>query len=840
MNGLLTTFLMNILFVTLEESVLILLLLAFGPLLRRRYAASARTLLWVLVAFRMLIVAAFSNTSLQVQVLDYGITDSGGNAYDFQYVTTGMGLTAGERDDTARAYKLMDDGRAVSNGKFYRLDHEMINDFLGKAENAPVIGETLDYMKVEEPDIGPEDVNSFDDMLFDVSGTYQRALSGDTEEEPAEGFAAKASAMADAVSQGLASAAGFVYRHALLMGGVWLAGFLIFWLCHGILWFRAGRKRTSGARILGLAANSIHWFDPFAYVMAHRIDCDREPEPGEETLEDSGEQPQDDGDVPVEARTQKEKKAGCGPVFILSLLLLGSVLAAGASARAHAYSIDVKTGDTKAYQGMCYASDIYETESVENYPWGASVKKADPHVAEGAEDVWAVPMLEEDTDGDVSEYMLKVPGEGEPLTKGPAVFIMCSGEKIREYGVLAGKRPDGSAFAGEPDRETESADSFFAARSAAGEDNPLFNLFDWKDGATWEISIAFGEGEMPDVINVEDVVLNDDGTPRYSGRTGETMYHAPMMDYGSDTCYINLMQHSAIGLYEEETGKRDVNEPFLRGYSVECRWVQEDGVYSCTYLFALRISQTAQADLGTYGGATDYDVIDTTTYPWGEPVPETKPEPCAGEEDCYAVASYREDYNGNVDRMLLKVPMEGNGLEQVPEVTPVCGAGPIGRYGVLVQDHPAGSSFAAPAGTAAESRESFFRAQAARTEEHLVCDVGDWKNGNADTIFLYFPKGQEPDAAVVRDVVLNDDGTFRYPGMEGEVVYREPEIDRSVSSLSFGLANHSAIHLHEYSVEDRPDEEPFLRGYSVECHWVQEDGVYSCTYLFEIKTRKTL
>lgn len=236
--------------------------------------------------------------------------------------------------------------------------------------------------------------------------------------------------------------------------------------------------------------------------------------------------------------------------------------------------------------------------------------------------------------------------------------------------------------------------------------------------------------------------------------------------------------------------------------------------------------EKARRDLG--GGAGD-------SYKAGDPaVYEARVEEYS--DGLYGVPIHLNDFAGNVDVYYQGIVSEREPLENPPQVEVYCGQTAIGSYGVT-RNHWQEGDKENPEMT---GRSEFFDSQCAKGEENPLFYVGSWRDSQVDSIHLYFPEGQAPDAAEIEDRIYNEDGSIRYPDQTFENIFRTAEVSEKLASVSFSLAEHYAVTAYEEPLGYAQNVHPFYRGYSVKCYWANKEGWQSCTYEIVIRTQTTV
>ncbi len=690
--------LLHLLQATVTAGLLILIMLVFSRLFRKRYAMAGKQLLWILLALWMLVPFRFSGSLFQINLIEWHVGDPAGEIWKHHLVQTGAGLSKDAQKETSRVYASMQDEELASTAVRGYLDTEVLQRFQDQGLLKGYLSNYRNYIDFDTPE------------RLDYLLRFGDVVPEEISEEESSTFFSR-------VQKGVVWIAEFVRQHIVLISVVWLAGFLLFWGIHLAVWlgFRKrlranGReaedafylqvlaeaaaamdlkkqpklylyrsRETDAASKLSvdspmvtgvfhpvvwlpeeeysealleavlchelthishkdllvkwiyLAANSVHWFNPLAWLMVRQacrdmeLYCDAEvlaKKSGEEraayneqlySLLKAGQSSlrrqyfstcysgniRDMKQRFLNNLDEKRKRYGWAPAVGLAVLLLLSGLSVKVTASTLRFSLkdaqeaDASDTDEDVSDGNSYASAMdsfgwtgEEAKASEYFEWGSVIPHRMPEEMEDAEGCYAVPIYGEDYDGNVSVYYYKIPREGKKLEAPPEVTIISGAETIRDYAVCADAYPTAETTFPQDSRVVQDAGSFFAAQAAKGEENPLFVLPPAHSfGPVQQVLLLFPEGEMPDMVNVREIVLNEDGTSRFSGRVGEVVYRVASPDASINCVQFHLANHSAIQLYEDNQNK---GKPFLRGFQVQCDWIQENGAYSCTYLFVLR------------------------------------------------------------------------------------------------------------------------------------------------------------------------------------------------------------------------------------------------------------
>lgn len=185
----------------------------------------------------------------------------------------------------------------------------------------------------------------------------------------------------------------------------------------------------------------------------------------------------------------------------------------------------------------------------------------------------------EDASGDTDVFEDKLPLVRSPLDSIPEVIISCEKIILDEYEVFINN------WLGEDNGRTK---DLFKKLHFNEENTPLFEVPDWTTYRVGQFTLQFPDGQAPDVVDVEDLVLNEDGSVRYEGRPNEVVYRGATVDRINDTVDFSLADHSSISYYERATTGGSPKDPFYRGYRVRCYWGTTEGLQSVTYMFVIR------------------------------------------------------------------------------------------------------------------------------------------------------------------------------------------------------------------------------------------------------------
>ena len=218
--------LLHLLQATVTAGLLILLMLVFSRLFQKRYAMAGKQLLWILLALWMLVPFGFSESLFQINLIEWHVGDPDGEIWEHHLVQTGTGLSEDAQKETSRVYASMQDEELASTAvrgyldtdmlQMFQDDREMMNDYLSEYRNH---------------------------MDFDTLEGLDYLMRWDTEELSEE----DAGTFFSRIQKGVVWIAEFVRQHIVLIGSVWLAGFLLFWGIHLAVWLGFRRRlRANG------------------------------------------------------------------------------------------------------------------------------------------------------------------------------------------------------------------------------------------------------------------------------------------------------------------------------------------------------------------------------------------------------------------------------------------------------------------------------------------------------------------------------------------------------------------------------------------------------------------
>lgn len=96
--------LLRLLQATVTAGLLILLMLVFSRLFRKRYAMAGKQLLWILLALWMLAPLCFSGSLFQINLIEWHVGDPTGEIWEHHLAQTSAGLS---KDAQEEAQKIM-------------------------------------------------------------------------------------------------------------------------------------------------------------------------------------------------------------------------------------------------------------------------------------------------------------------------------------------------------------------------------------------------------------------------------------------------------------------------------------------------------------------------------------------------------------------------------------------------------------------------------------------------------------------------------------------------------------------------------------------------------------
>jgi len=221
---------------------------------------------------------------------------------------------------------------------------------------------------------------------------------------------------------------------------------------------------------------------------------------------------------------------------------------------------------------------------------------------------WEIPEMYNDDQGYVYVYYYTFQKDGKildednrimhdkkrsVLSEVPKVSIYCGAEKIKNYGVKINHWDvDSEEFVSTKETDNSDEDNFFLKQAPLTEENPLVTVGTWGQYSE-TMYLHFKDGEQPDLINVQDTVLTDDGHIRYPDTGFEVIYRLCPVD---ENTKFEIMEHYSIEQYEDWVSFEDLNHPFNRGYRINCYWNTVEGMQSCTYYVVIRTQSSKYAD----------------------------------------------------------------------------------------------------------------------------------------------------------------------------------------------------------------------------------------------------
>lgn len=203
---------------------------------------------------------------------------------------------------------------------------------------------------------------------------------------------------------------------------------------------------------------------------------------------------------------------------------------------------------------------------------------------------YTIPIHFNDDTGKVYVDRQTVEAKGQPLKEIPKIQVYCGDTAIEAYGVSEDYW-SGEDVSASSQQGTKGAE-FFAQQCPRGEENPLFYVKGWRDYEVGQIRLFFPDGELPDAVDVEDVVLNEDGSIRYPGYPAEVIFRGVWMDQTTSAAGFSLAEHYSISAYETPLSYEELVQPYYRGYRIKCYWGNEKGLQSCSYYIVLRTQTT--------------------------------------------------------------------------------------------------------------------------------------------------------------------------------------------------------------------------------------------------------
>lgn len=383
-------------------------------------------------------------------------------------------------------------------------------------------------------------------------------------------------------------------------------------------------------KVIYLLANSIHWFNPIVYLMVQEACKDMELycdysvvemmnkddriEYNELLLEILKGHKQKHmqsllttcfkgGVKEMKERficnmDMRKKKSGVIPTCMTAIII---IISAGLFSL-NVINIDVNADFEESFwfnHQLESESDWREIEDQLNEPY-ESLEENQQYFRAGDASLPLKPRLTDDNECQVPEHYNDANGgvyvtyhnlwegkEIDTLSAPPEVEIYCNNSHIEHYGVTLNEGwSNASEISQNPD--------FFKEQAPKENENELFYVQTWMD-MSGTFLMFFPEGQSPAFIDVQDTVLNDDGTVRYPNSAFEIIYRTSYIDDKSETAVFDLSNHYSIENYENWITYDELVHPYNRGYRVTCYWNTKQGLQSCTYYFVIR-TQTTQYD----------------------------------------------------------------------------------------------------------------------------------------------------------------------------------------------------------------------------------------------------
>ncbi len=189
---------------------------------------------------------------------------------------------------------------------------------------------------------------------------------------------------------------------------------------------------------------------------------------------------------------------------------------------------------------------------------------------------YMLPERLEDYYGNVTVQWSKSKNKGKPLTETPNPLFYINDTEISNYSVIQQNYES-------TDIENKTEKEFFRTQCSKDNEDQYFTVSSWKECDGY-VRILFPADTVPEVVDVEDIVLNEDGTPRYSGMTDEIVYRATTINNELNMVSFQFANHSSIAMYEHTMPDYDETKKFFyRGFRITCHYSNENGIQSYTY-----------------------------------------------------------------------------------------------------------------------------------------------------------------------------------------------------------------------------------------------------------------
>lgn len=159
------------------------------------------------------------------------------------------------------------------------------------------------------------------------------------------------------------------------------------------------------------------------------------------------------------------------------------------------------------------------------------------------------------------------------IQKIPEIEVYFDSRGIAEYGVSINHWPEVTNHAEENQFFTEQIKKH----------NDVFDIADCYSSDRSRVDVIFPEGMAPDVVQIEDFVLDDNGMSKYKNTYHELVYHNPIIE---DNVKFYMNGHIAFNKYEPVYNVV-TSRPYYRGINMRCYWVTYEGVQSVTYMFVI-------------------------------------------------------------------------------------------------------------------------------------------------------------------------------------------------------------------------------------------------------------
>lgn len=158
------------------------------------------------------------------------------------------------------------------------------------------------------------------------------------------------------------------------------------------------------------------------------------------------------------------------------------------------------------------------------------------------------------------------------MDKVPEVEIYCDYQRIENYGFVINHWP--YSYEG----ENETFDFF---KEQVKEYNTMYDISDWRSNVFKRVDVLFPDDMTPDVVQVKDLCLDENGHSLYKGKPFEMLYHNVTIDKDVE---FRIKGHPANDIFY---GSMTSEEMLYRAIEMDCFWVTDEGLYGVTYMFVI-------------------------------------------------------------------------------------------------------------------------------------------------------------------------------------------------------------------------------------------------------------